>query len=1055
MSNRDASPPSSNLLSPTDTPCTPEALSQAERRRLRSQEQSLSSSQATVRTPQKKTSRQDNSKAPDTNQTTTTAHHVPTLTTTNISTAHIYFDGGSRSVGSASAAIFIDQPHVYLCEQHPTHLTNNAAETRGLLLALSLVKHICETTPCRDFVISGDSTYVIMLATIGHHMLMQRSTFSNTSCFPQWNMVGALMLTIQATYNVHVSFRHHLRLYNCAPDELCSALLEARTIDTTRLVTVPVPTVTQERLLQVAVIHRPSRRSIPLVLQPHWLRVVSLIEQQRRNNPTDPIPWMILLLAPKLILHGIHPTQLRRHLSTLQTYDDVIRLAAAADISPPTVRRPAPTTQDWLDRGEIAKALDSIIEPPFAIASQLSAYQIDTLWPATSDTSVMIDHAPQFVTDAPTVRHIIRRCLKKKKSPDIGGWTSELIDAGWATPDLALFLCDLVNAPLSPSVLTLLRFEKGLATQTGRKVRPICITWVFTKIVWHSCRIEHNIKSTPYEYNAYDGAIVVGQHLAMTRQVQKLDCSNAFNSISRATIRAELLAINATSYYQPWNRFYGDNWTVIMPGLANVLVRTGVKQGCVAAKDLFALGLRTAVKHMLSSIPNKIVIAVVDDLHIVDPPPNIIDLARASLKLCGLSLNADKSSHVSHTEPSKVLGTWISSPPITTSFILDKLRSQLDLILATSAARHFKWFLINQFFRRTSYLLKALQAHSMMSVTSAVSSLWLSTLSNIAGQQLPSTLIQCRSELGGCNVGFDPMIPHWMSLQRLTIAKHIPSMSTTSQEDTISNSSERALRDAWLTKHFKTLETSLPHGLLHIQQKHIRTDDFISYVPSRMWKLTDEQFTAAVALKCGLSPTWFKPACPNVTTAAERYDHATKCKTCAKVVVRHNHILYQISRCLLKHGIISQVNPNDRPLPSTLRANPSNVLTAVTDTSQKGPDAHIYIGDVPSIDVSVVSPWATNTRDWIDASYQKKIATYSEWKTMYKRECYPIIISIFGNIHSNTITTFELWEKESSNQRLTKDISTSIRKALPQIMSSILISTSTRTTVRATVSSGT
>ena len=823
-------------------------------------------------------------------------------------------------------------------------------------------------------------------------------------------------------------FAHHRRKFNAAPDELCNAHLDGRAAKAEKLAKVPKTPFNDH--IFVTAMDWPSRRFLPRELFPQWRRVISLLasaEPTERNTK-------IMLMAPRLLLSHLRRGDYARHLGSLQTMDDVIDYLA--DLTPVERQHDTLSIGDsvlrYFSDGMVSKALDAIVDP--TSMADPTKELADKFWPGAVDTTPLMLPDKNIVFDPALVEVIARRRLRSKKAGDIGGWTKELFNAAGSAlllPTLQRCIGDYANQP--NNVRAFLATDRGLMIQQATKIRPASVGSLWAKIAWHHQFAKCQTPHLPYQLPSSEAAVILAEVVKTSPTVIKTDCTNAFHSIERVHIQRALVALNLEHLFPLWNIFYARRTAIRFRTQAGghflVTINRGVRAGCVSASELFQLGLRGPLQNIAKSLATPI--AVIDDIY-VPAPIEAIPLA-AELAVVGLTLNLSKTSAVTDSEVAKTkLGTWMTpKSTIEPHVVTYPAKTKADAVIAADVPAHLKFHMLQLLFRRSLYGLRHLTTDNSPSILHAFSEVWRESISRLIGAEIPRLLFHSPLEAGGLNAGVECHIDYWHRRNANIRARYASTykypMSHPPQEPT---ESETQQRKCWHERNASDpiLTGNLPNGLLAIQESHKREpmEDWLAFTPTYAWHLNDQDFKCAMMLRCGLTPPGYQP-CEHAFEGT-LWDHAVKCKVCAKPTLRHNLVVGAIASVLRSKGIVVATNTNSLPLPKTIREKTSQYVS--DNDIDKGPDAEVYIAGKQCIDVTISAPWQGKQRDVLHNVYMRKVHNYEEWSTFYAMKCHPIVFSIFGNVHRGTRAIFDEWEKTLHSSGLALALITAINKAL-------------------------
>jgi hypothetical protein len=292
--------------------------------------------------------------------------------------------------------------------------------------------------------------------------------------------------------------------------------------------------------------------------------------------------------------------------------------------------------------------------------------------------------------------HEVTKAIRKANrnaANAIDGWTKELLSQAVSCDIeianlLGVFLSwILTDAPEHTRSFLLL--ARGVAIPNSNKIRPICVSSIFIKILGSIVtERDGNVPSEmQFAIGKTDGhkRVVhkVRKHIEDGDAIIKLDCSNAYGTLPRSVIEQQL-SKHDKSLQQYFRFVYGKPTQVVLFGTSNarfITLGEGVKQGDATSSHFFCLGLDRALLMMRAAAQalgiRISVYAYMDDITIAAPPEyadQITKLAISALAQVGLRVNEDKSAvlstlpsltipHHNPTFPFIILGANVSPSP--------------------------------------------------------------------------------------------------------------------------------------------------------------------------------------------------------------------------------------------------------------------------------------------------------------------------------------------------------------------------------------------------------
>ena len=458
------------------------------------------------------------------------------------------------------------------------------------------------------------------------------------------------------------------------------AAAELQDLDYANITSAPVPTITE---LPTAVRHLLSRTF-------HYLVAVA-IDSHNSSNTRDNA-FKLIAFFPKLLLCPPAKCYTRQKLSeklirrllyfwqgnfkNLDTDSDAARVKAHAymqDRDNTQVHLPA-RNKDQLNQeiirqvnlgalhraAELAAASTPVANPSHANAEQ----RLLEVFPSASFPDQLNCQDTKLIT-AEQVTNAIK-FSKKGSAPAFSGLRFDhlraLLQFHIANPVAELLnsillqrIPDRFNSLLRTGICTMLSKDEQCS-----RVRPIVVMESYVRllskaIAWAS--VPDLIKHLPHQLGVGHRGGLQTAILASRVMSEKdptdikalLDLSNAFNSVSRATIRNQLDSILANDHpiRAYFNLMYCSPVCAKTRGDAHVLASSGVLQGDPLSPFLFCVALTPILNQAFSVMQEKLgsVIAYIDDIQLHGPPDRValaISTCRQHAAEAGLELNIKK-----------------------------------------------------------------------------------------------------------------------------------------------------------------------------------------------------------------------------------------------------------------------------------------------------------------------------------------------------------------------------------------------------------------------------
>jgi hypothetical protein len=189
----------------------------------------------------------------------------------------------------------------------------------------------------------------------------------------------------------------------------------------------------------------------------------------------------------------------------------------------------------------------------------------------------------------------------------------------------------------------------------GEKIRPIAITEAYTRLIakiiaFQTTKQAITILKNQYAIGRRGGleAIIhatrAGTHHQPRGITAKTDFTNAYNSLDRESIRAQLIKHNdqldprLTRYF---NTLYTREITLTTTGTCSGEASTGVLQGCPLSPLLFALGIDPVIRAATNALPGQgAVMAYLDDVTLQGDPERVMGAIK-NMKTAALQVNLE------------------------------------------------------------------------------------------------------------------------------------------------------------------------------------------------------------------------------------------------------------------------------------------------------------------------------------------------------------------------------------------------------------------------------
>ena len=317
---------------------------------------------------------------------------------------------------------------------------------------------------------------------------------------------------------------------------------------------------------------------------------------------------------------------------------------------------------------------------------------IGRLHPAEDLSSMYIPHA---VVPELNLHKAIHAVAHKGVSPGPSGWTWELLRPMTETQlgkrALLIILQRFLAPDLPNSIRVRLCASRLFLSSSAEKIRPIAMGELFLKLLAHAVTIPISHRFADFFRDLQLGVQTKGGaekiiHWAR-EQVREhsailvtIDCANAFNTMSRESMRQGILG---NPIFSPLSQLFNVAYAVPSPLIHDSGVyqsQSGARQGCVLGSLLFSIGLQSVIEKIALEFPSVQFRVYLDDFTFAILPSQVHHIENLMLRLsslleshCRLIMNPSKSKYLSElpipslhamqheTDSIKVLGSYIGS----------------------------------------------------------------------------------------------------------------------------------------------------------------------------------------------------------------------------------------------------------------------------------------------------------------------------------------------------------------------------------------------------------
>lgn len=306
------------------------------------------------------------------------------------------------------------------------------------------------------------------------------------------------------------------------------------------------------------------------------------------------------------------------------------------------------------------------------------------------------------------------RSLKLDSAPGPSGWTPYLVRLCLGAPlflELLSVLATRIASNSAPGHDLLCASRLVTIPKPGGKIRPVAVGEMFlriiSKVLLSKLRVQDDLATFQFGVGSAGGCEVIlhklQELLAASDQVRDqvvvcLDFSNAFNSLSRASLSDGIYACNQ-SIYKAAKWLYNSHSPLLWShnGMVTCLKSAcGIRQGDPLAPYFFSMGMRRPLENLATWVKDNggVTMAYLDDVVLVLPRDAALSFAEWKQSLWsrldgffnghnGLKLNKSKSRVIGFQEAwsngLELFGSIIGSPSSQSAF-LEKKKSELSLV---------------------------------------------------------------------------------------------------------------------------------------------------------------------------------------------------------------------------------------------------------------------------------------------------------------------------------------------------------------------------------------
>jgi len=1021
----------------------------------------------------------------------------------------VSFDGAQRGVsaGVASCSAFCFVPagqHVCTMELlEDERVTNIVAELSGAILAVAMCLRLHTLYPSiQNFQIRGDCSFIIAKMNNGHLNLVS-SDNSNMTNHKQWHELKSLISSAPPT--ITISWEWIPRALNKAADHLCNLVLDHKQslVEKSEIVLVVNPelmttTTSEKKTLDSDVLSdyvtkhsHPSKRTLPHRYHILWANLVNTLLQNALKEQTE-FSWFCFICAPSLFLFPQSNVSLTVNFAEWQNMEKALKHAEKIFLAPIEKNDKQPITEperraELLCReGRYGTAL-GIVEDNKAEIVNVTKEQEKQFWPDGQSAFIHRFQEYPALTQFPFdfVQLCVRK-LKRRKSPDLLGWTRELLQIctenreesdgmNWEN-----FLLNLQNGLLPKLAMEHLLLDKGFILKTGAKSRPLVSPLVFGKILW--CRAF--LKQTNFT-DSSDSAVsarLLQAYLNEGYSAWHLDAKNAFNSVSRKAIRDGIENGGYGELKQLFNLFYAKKNTLLVLNkdfsFSNVTVTCGTKQGCLSSAKLFQIALSTIKPHILSIAP---FVSHVDDFYIFEKNFNMALHAQLApiFSSIGLFMYGPKTTLISRTTPNYPAFAQ-QHHHVSTSSSSSSSSSSSAFLPAPATLLLSSYAVVQGAFKTLGTVCSVNTAMPRAEVDNAKMSSFLALVQKLKNIKLPlqckyhlfstlllrlryyflsspvcdvpslhhvdnvifesfrdvlqpgnplsfSSLLQLPIEEGGLGLGLEIIAAKYKNniLEKVNAALPLHPLLPQKINLETTKIPHTLLEKQWRMKMLED-KLSTNEKLMHAAHKDVRHAILLRQIPAPPYIIKDDIFDLMLAVRTGFLPPRFVSSCDKVSSHPSPLLHAMNCIHCAHFTARHNTVLYALAAAIRTAGVVVIVNPTHLPLPETASG-------ALSHKHINGPDLVVHTETLHCLDVTIINSKHEHAEGRIKCplthAIMRKNNTYKKWEETYKMKCHAIPLTPFGAVASHAFDLFSTYSTKS-HRSYAQHVCLQLQKAL-------------------------
>ena len=324
----------------------------------------------------------------------------------------------------------------------------------------------------------------------------------------------------------------------------------------------------------------------------------------------------------------------------------------------------------------IGKAIRTLAETSkVAPRTEETAAKIERLHPREPEGKIPPRPTGQYFTvRADVIRTVVRAYMSRGSAPGLDGWTRELmlplVDDPVCLQGLTMMIEDIINGNISEwarEVLTASEVCPFVKPNGG--IRPIAPESALMKLACLVVLVSiapqiPNILSPEQHGVGHPGGPEAAAHriraaILRSQEDTAIDMENAYNCMYRHTMLATLYDTpELTPIWGLAHTLYGTPSAIYFYGSDGSILRKmessrGVRQGCVLAPLLFALGLDGAIRKLATANPKDSITAYLDDVHAAVPWGTLKASYAVFVADCGdvgLTVNSKKTEHLAPEE---------------------------------------------------------------------------------------------------------------------------------------------------------------------------------------------------------------------------------------------------------------------------------------------------------------------------------------------------------------------------------------------------------------------